>query len=79
MSPANPNFAKSAHPSRSIVTGSARNVFETNPPSVATAHTATNSTKKAMPRTAFRAGAMGLSGVIGRPRRGLNPNACHLM
>ena len=43
MSPAKPNWVKSAQPSRSIVSGSARNVFDTKPPNVATLHAATNS------------------------------------
>ena len=65
MSPAKPNCANSAQPSRSIVTGSARNVFDTKPPNVATLHPATNSTKNAMPSAALRPGATGLSGVTG--------------
>ena len=47
-----------------MVTGSARNVFDTKPPKVAAPHAATNKTKKAMPSIAFLPGAMGLSGVI---------------
>src|SRR5512137_205 len=64
MSPANPNCVNSDQPSRSIVTGSARNVFDTKPPKVAALHAATNSTKNAIPSTALRPDAMGLSGVI---------------
>ena len=43
MSLAKPYFANSAQPSRSIVSGSARNVFDTKPPNVADAQAATNS------------------------------------
>src|SRR4051812_14557163 len=59
---ANPCTAKRAKPSRSIVSGSARNVFGTKPPNVAAAQAAKNSTKKKTPRPMRRRAEIGLSG-----------------
>src|SRR3990167_3611314 len=64
MSVAKPISVSSVYPLRTIVIGSARKVFCTKPPSVATAHTAKNSTKKAMPSTTRVPGATGTSGFI---------------
>ena len=44
-------------------TGTARSAAMTNPPSVATAHTAKKSTKKAAPRRTWAPRETGLSGV----------------
>src|SRR5476649_1976549 len=49
-------------PDFTIVTGSARKVFDTNPPSVANAHTAKKSTKNKTPRTLRRPGLISRSG-----------------
>src|SRR4051812_5404499 len=59
-----------------MVTGSARNVFETKPPSVAAAHTAKNSTKKPMPNAMRKLGATGTRGFIEFGRHpGLDPGS----
>src|SRR5215203_5091449 len=55
-------MANRAHPSRSIVSGSARNVFGTKPPNVAAAHAPKKSTKKKMPSTTRRCVGIGFSG-----------------
>ena len=52
-------------PSRSIVSGSARNVFDTKPPNVAMLHAATNTTKNAMPSATLRGRLTGTSGFKG--------------
>src|SRR3990167_9583001 len=64
MSVAKPISVSSVYPLRTIVIGSARKVFCTKPPSVATAHTAKNSTKKAMPSTTRVPGATGTIGFM---------------
>ena len=51
-------------PRDSIVSGSARNVFDTKPPNVATLHAATNTTKNAMPSATLRARLTGTSGFM---------------
>ena len=72
MSQPKPCVASSAQPERSIDTGSARKVFETKPPKVASDQPATKRTKKAMPRASRAPGATGVSGfmrelVVGAP------------
>src|SRR6478672_4667128 len=61
---ANPNCANSVHPSRSIVSGSARNVFETKPPNVAMLQPSTYRTKNATPSATLRVPPTGSSGFI---------------
>src|SRR5262249_54684152 len=51
------------HPDDTIVTGSARKVRLTKPPSVATAHAATKTTKNATPRATAAAAPTGTSGL----------------
>ncbi len=63
MSQPKPRLASSVQPERSMVSGSARKVFETKPPKVANDQAATNRTKKATPSSdCARAGATGVSG-----------------
>src|SRR5579862_2333876 len=64
MSFTKPCATNRSSPSRTIVSGSARNVFGTKPPSVATAHSATKITKNAVPSTSWRRREIGFSGVI---------------
>src|SRR5450755_2409253 len=66
MSQPKPCFVSSVQPETSIVSGSARKVFATKPPSVAAAHAATKTMKKATPRAIRVAGATGASGFIAR-------------
>ena len=66
MSCRKPNSVNRSHPSWTIVTGLARKVGDTKPPSVNTAHVATNSTKKATPSTHL---VRVLTGSSGRSRR----------
>src|ERR1700682_2482412 len=58
-----PCWARRFQPSRSIAAGSARKVGETKPPKVASAHAATNSTKKATPSATRAPGPTGFKGV----------------
>src|SRR5262245_19316774 len=64
MSRWNPCMARSRQPDSSMVNGSARNVLETNPPSVAIAQAARKSTKNAMPSAIFTPRVTGVSGFI---------------
>jgi hypothetical protein len=63
ISARNPNRVMRIQPSCTMVIGSARNVLETNPPSVANAQAHTKRTKNEMP-SAMR--APGLTGSRGR-------------
>src|SRR5450755_3968350 len=67
MSQPKPCLVSSVQPETSIVSGSARKVFETKPPSVAAAQVATKTMKKATPRAMRVAGATGVSGFMRRP------------
>src|SRR3989442_752265 len=62
MSLAKPCSASKVQPERTIVIRSARNVFETKPPSVATAHSAKKTTKNSRPSPRRGPGATGRSG-----------------
>src|SRR5664279_2153280 len=62
MSQPKPCVASSAQPERSIASGSARNVFETKPPKVASDQPATKTMKKAMPSARRVVGATEVSG-----------------
>src|SRR5512144_357492 len=70
MSPTNPCSAKRLIPSRTIVRGSARNVFATKPPNVAADHTTTNRMKNRMPSATRVGDAIGLRGVTPLPSSG---------
>src|SRR5262245_2177600 len=63
MSRAKPCTVSSCHPADTIVSGSARNVRLTKPPSVATAHAATKTTKNPTPRASAAAAETGTSGL----------------
>ena len=64
MSFAKPISVIKVQPDRTIVIGSARNVFETMPPKVAAPHRSTKTTKNARPRTIRVEASTGFSGVI---------------
>src|SRR5215831_5228650 len=63
MSRWKPCTVSSCQPDDAIVSGSARNVRLTKPPSVATAHAATKTTKKATPSASAVAAETGTSGL----------------
>src|SRR5262245_9939728 len=67
-----PCLVSSSQPSSSIVSGSARKVLDTKPPSVANAQAAKNRTKNKMPRKTRAAFEMGASGRISRPLSNLS-------
>src|SRR5262245_7417833 len=69
MSRMKPCLARSSHPSSTIVSGSARNVFDTKPPRVAKSQAAKNSTKNRTPSTTRAVLDMGARGFIGVPTR----------
>jgi len=62
MSSPKPIFASSVQPDCSIASGSARKVFCTKPPKVATAQAATKTTKKDTPSAMRAPGETGTSG-----------------
>jgi len=62
MSQPNPCVASSTQPERIIAIGSARKVFETKPPKVASDQPATKTTKNAMPSARRADAATGVSG-----------------
>ena len=62
MSTAKPCLVSSSQPSSSMVSGLARNVFETKPPKVANDQAQTNRTKKEMPSTIRAEDEIGASG-----------------
>ncbi len=64
MSLAKPCSVSRFQPLATIVSGSARKVFDTRPPKVMPPHSATKSTKNPMPSAMRRPGSTGVSGFM---------------